>query len=99
MTILTNRFSFSLLAGALAAATALPALAGVYDVDPDHSHIGFSVRHLVSHVPGEFRTFTGKFDFDPKKPDADKATFTIKVASISTNNDKRDNHLRSPDFF
>lgn len=73
--------------------------AASYTVDPDHSHVGFSVRHLVSHVPGEFKHYSCDFSFDPKMPESAKATCTIATKSIATGNDKRDNHLRSPDFF
>src|SRR5947209_20469951 len=76
------------------------ARAANYTVDKDHSHVGFSVRHLVSRLPGEFRDFSGEFSFDAKKPEAARAKFAIQAASISTSNEKRDHHLRTaPDFF
>jgi len=83
--------------GALSLATA--AFAADYDVDPAHSHVGFTVKHLVGKVPGEFKDYTGKFSFDDKKPAIFSANFTIKTASISTGNEKRDEHMKSPDFF
>ncbi len=70
-----------------------------YTVDKDHSRVGFSVRHLVGHVSGNFRDFSGTFKFDPKKVGASLADFTIDVGSINTDNEKRDAHLKSPDFF
>jgi polyisoprenoid-binding protein YceI len=70
-----------------------------YSVDKDHSRVGFSVRHLVSHVSGNFKDFSGTFKFDAKKPEASKVDFSINAASINTDNDKRDAHLKSPDFF
>lgn len=70
-----------------------------YLIDPVHSHVGFTIRHLVSKVPGEFKDFSGEFEFDPKKIEASRGRFAVKAASISTNQDKRDEHLRSPDFF
>lgn len=71
-----------------------------YTVDKDHSHVGFTVRHLVSRLPGEFRDFSGEFNFDAKKVQASHAKFAIQTASIFTNNEKRDNHLKTAaDFF
>jgi polyisoprenoid-binding protein YceI len=70
-----------------------------YTVDATHSHIGFTAKHMVSKVPGDFKDFSGTFSFDEKNPSSFKADFTIKVASIDTNEPKRDAHLKSPDFF
>ena len=73
--------------------------AAEYTVDKDHSRAGFQVRHLVTRLQGEFKDFEGTFSFDEKKPEAASGKFTVKAASINTNHDKRDNHLRSADFF
>jgi polyisoprenoid-binding protein YceI len=73
--------------------------AELYDVDPAHSHIGFSVRHLLGKVPGEFKDFEGQIDVNEKKPETSNVKFTVKTASINTNNEKRDGHLKSGDFF
>lgn len=70
-----------------------------YTVDAAHSTVGFSVRHLAGRTKGVFRDFTGSFTFDPQKPDAVKGSFTAKAGSIDTGNAKRDDHLRSGDFF
>jgi len=78
---------------------ALPALAATYEADPSHSNVDFTVRHIVSKVNGSFRAFKGTFDFDDKKPENSKANFTVDATSIDTGNAKRDDHLRSPDFF
>ena len=76
------------------------ALAAEYKVDPDHSKIGFSVRHLmISNVHGDFKEFEGSFNFDPDKGTLSNANFTAKAASVDTGNAKRDEHLRSPEFF
>ncbi|MCS6771083.1 MAG: YceI family protein [Kiritimatiellae bacterium] len=78
--------------GALRAAT--------YEVDPSHSHIGFAVRHMVvATVRGTFDEYVGSFNYDPENPANFSASATIKTASINTRNAKRDDHLRSPDFF
>ncbi len=70
-----------------------------YGIDKTHSHIGFSVRHILSPVPGEFKDYDGSFTFDEKKPESSKVDVTIHAASISTDNEMRDKHLNSPDFF
>jgi polyisoprenoid-binding protein YceI len=88
--------SVVVLASALVAQVAF---ATEFTVDPAHSSIGFSIRHLVSHVKGEFKEFEGKINMDEKKPEASKVEFTVKSDSINTNNEKRDNHLKSEDFF
>lgn len=73
--------------------------AAEYGFDKAHSHIGFSVKHILSKVPGEFKDYDGSFSFDPAKPESGKIDVTIQTASISTDNDMRDKHLQSPDFF
>jgi len=70
-----------------------------YVIDRSHSYVGFQVRHFVSKVPGKFNAFTGSIVFDPKKLDGLQATVDIDAGSIDTDNDKRDNHLKSADFF
>lgn len=80
---------------------ALPAQAApvTYKVDVDHSTVGFQIRHLFSQVKGRFDKFQGTIVFDPDAPASTKVEGSIDVASINTNNQKRDNHLRNPDFF
>ena len=74
--------------------------AETYQIDPVHSSVGFSVKHLtVSTVTGEFRDFSGTIQFDPVNPAAFMAEANIKAASIDTRQPKRDEHLRSADFF
>ncbi len=82
-------------------ALSLTAFAGdVYHLDKAHTTIGFSVKHMViTTVPGKFKDFDGSITYDPKNPLATSAEVTIKTASINTGNEKRDGHLRSPDFF
>jgi polyisoprenoid-binding protein YceI len=80
-------------------ALAAPAMAATYDVDPAHTSIGFSVRHLViSNVKGSFDKYTGSFELDAKDA-LTSATAEIETASINTRDPKRDEHLRSADFF
>lgn len=83
----------------LALALAAPAAAEVWTIDKPHSNVGFSVRHFVSNVPGNFRDFHGQIVYDAENPAASSVEVTVQAASIDTANDQRDNHLRSPDFF
>ena len=76
------------------------ASAATWNIDPDHSSVGFSIRHLmVSNVKGNFDRFSGTVDLDDKNITASKVTATIDASSIDTRVQKRDDHLRSPDFF
>jgi len=82
-------------------ALALPgiALAGAWKIDPAHSSVGFKIRHFFSKVPGAFTEFGGTIEFDPEKPEEAKVEVVIQAASIDTDHEKRDGHLRSEDFF
>lgn len=85
---------------ATALLTAVSAHAAEYTVDPDHSSIGFKVRHLgISSVAGQFADVSGNFTFDPKNIKAASAQAKIAAKSVDTQQAKRDEHLRSPDFF
>lgn len=75
------------------------AQAADYDVDASHSNVDFKIRHMMSKVNGNFGKFSGTFSFDAKKPEASKGVFTVEAASINTNNEKRDGHLKGEDFF
>jgi polyisoprenoid-binding protein YceI len=71
-----------------------------WTIDPLHSSVSFSVRHMmVSNVTGDFTRFKGTVSTDPK--DVTKATVEaeIDVASLTTRVEARDRHLKSPDFF
>lgn len=81
-------------------ALAVPALAAEYEIDTAHSAISFKIKHLgISNVKGTFDDFSGTFTFDPAAPASASVEAVIQVASISTGNEKRDEHLRAPDFF
>lgn len=75
------------------------AWAATYRIDPDHSSVEFKIRHLFSWVRGQFDEFEGTFDYEPGKPEAWKAGAVIQTAGINTRVKKRDDHLRSKDFF
>jgi polyisoprenoid-binding protein YceI len=73
--------------------------ADTYTIDKVHSDVGFQVRHFVSKVRGNFTDFEGTIQIDQARPEASSVVFTIKAASINTNNEDRNKHLNSPDFF
>lgn len=77
-----------------------PAFSAAYDIDASHSSVMFKVKHLaISTVTGRFDKFSGTFHYDPKDTGAWKVEAKIEAASINTGIDKRDDHLRSADFF
>ncbi len=85
--------------GMMYAVSGLSLHAAQYKIDADHSTIGFKVRHLIGKVNGRFDKFEGSFTYDKANPTAWKTQATIDAASINTNTAKRDDHLRSADFF
>jgi polyisoprenoid-binding protein YceI len=76
-----------------------PAGVDTYRIDSVHSNIGFRVRHLMSKVTGRFGKVEGTVRMNPRDVAKSSVDVTIEVASVSTNDDKRDGHLKSPDFF
>jgi len=71
-----------------------------WNIDPSHSAISFSVRHMVvSKARGRFTKWGGQIRFDPDDPAASSVEVTIDPASIDTADAQRDAHLRSADFF
>jgi len=71
-----------------------------WTLDPSHSGINFTVRHMVvSKVRGTFSRWQGTLDYDAAQPEASRVSVQIEAASINTNEPKRDEHLRSADFF
>lgn len=76
-----------------------PLRADDYTVDPSHTSVIFGISHLgYSFTYGRFNKVSGAFTLDPAKPDAASFTLTIDANSIDTNDAKRDDHLRGPDF-
>lgn len=84
-------FAIVLSSGALANET--------YKFDQTHSKIGFSVHQFLGTTNGKFTKFDGKIDIDREHPGNSSVTARIDVRSIDTGIVKRDNHLRSPEFF
>ncbi len=81
-----------------ATATALTSIpAGIYNVDPSHSNVGFEVRHMgIATVRGAFKKFDGTVD---ATGDAPSLSGTVEVDSVDTGDENRDGHLQSPEFF
>lgn len=75
------------------------AAAETFKIDPAHSSVGFTIRHIVSKVPGKFNTFSGALQIDRADFAKSSVEATIDVASIDTENKQRDDHLRTADFF
>ncbi len=85
---------------ALVTVLALPTMAAEYSIDSAHSSVNFQIKHLaISKVNGAFLDFTGSINFDETDLSATSAEAVIQLASVNTGNTKRDDHLRSPDFF
>ncbi|HLL08177.1 MAG TPA: YceI family protein [Nocardioidaceae bacterium] len=79
---------------------AIEDLSGDYSLDVAHTRIGFSARHaMVTSVRGSFQDFEGTAHLDAADPTKSSAKLTIQVASLTTGQEQRDAHLRSPDFF
>jgi polyisoprenoid-binding protein YceI len=92
--------STALVAVLIATLLAVPAAsAASLNIDPDHSTVGFSVRHLFTNVKGQFNTFEGTIEFDQKSLASSKVNAVIQTASIDTNVEARDKDLRSDRFF
>jgi polyisoprenoid-binding protein YceI len=99
--MLTKRLSFYLaVAASLFAFAATAAAAGKYGLDTAHSSVVFSVKHMViSNVKGSFDTFDAVILYDPENIENSSVEVSIDVSSINTKDEKRDEHLRSADFF
>jgi polyisoprenoid-binding protein YceI len=72
----------------------------LWTVDPAHTTVGFSVRHLmITNVRGTFEKVGGTVRYDPARPEAARVEITIAADSVDTREPQRDAHLRSADFF
>jgi len=71
-----------------------------WNLDPTHSELGFKIKHLmIANVSGSFRNFNAEVETENKDFTTARITFTADMHSISTNNEQRDQHLRTSDFF
>ena len=71
-----------------------------WQIDPVHSEMTFRVRHFVTKVPGTFKVWEGSIVADPANlGQGGSVAVTVQTGSVDTKNERRDTHLRSPDFF
>ena len=85
--------------GLLLSFTTIDANAPTWNIDNNHTSIGFEVTHFFTPVAGSFKDFEGTLNFDPENLAGSSADFTVQIASVETDNDKRNGHLQSEDFF
>ncbi len=90
--------AFTLAAAALLSSAAFAATTD-YTFDGAHTSAAFSVRHIFTQVPGRFTELSGTLHLDEQDLTKSSVEVTIPAASVSTSNERRDNHLRSQDFF
>ena len=79
--------------------TAYEALAPEWKIDNNHSSISFEVNHFFTPVAGSFKDFEGNLSFDAENLEGSSTIFTVQIASVETDSDKRNGHLQSEDFF
>jgi polyisoprenoid-binding protein YceI len=72
--------------------------AGTYEIDPGHTEVGFVARHMLTRVRGRFTEFAGRIVLEDE-PERSTVEVDVLAASVQTNLDMRDNHLKSGDFF
>ena len=98
--VIKNFVNALMLVGAVTLGWSSVAGAAEYSIDTSHSSVNFQIKHLaISKVNGSFNDFSGSFHFDPANPGALRAEAVIQTASVDTDNEKRDDHLRNEDFF
>jgi polyisoprenoid-binding protein YceI len=77
-----------------------PAAPGAYSIDPVHSSVAFRIKHMnIAPFYGQFDEMTGSVSFDAADPTKSSIDASIKVDSVNTHNGKRNDHLKSQDFF
>jgi len=93
-----SKTRFALLAAVFAAAA--PAFAAeTFQFDKSHTNVGFQVRHIFTMVSGRFTDYAGAIQVDRARPESSTVELTIQASSIDTSEPRRDQHLRSADFF
>lgn len=78
---------------------ASPVLASHYEIDSDHSSVAFKIRHMFSKTIGHFKKFKGQIEYSPDKNKTWSTNVEIEATSLDTDQKKRDEHLRSAEFF
>ncbi len=71
---------------------------GAWEMDAEHSSIGFRIKHVSGYVTGFFTRFSGEVDFDPARPEKGQFYLLVDSSSVATGVPARDEHLRGPDF-
>ncbi len=100
MSLVNKLHSVTLLAGVALFAAAASAQTSTWKIDPVHSGVEFKIRHLgVSNVRGTFSKPKGTVTLDEKDVTHSSVEATIDTATVNTNEEARDKHLKSPDFF
>jgi polyisoprenoid-binding protein YceI len=103
LTLATVPALFAAATAAVPAPAAVPADTAAapvrWQIDASHSELTFRIRHLVSRVRGQFNTWSGTIVADPASLAGGSVSVDIQTASIDTNQERRDTHLRSADFF
>lgn len=94
---LFSMFAVAIFGIALIAAVNM--VATPWTIDKSHSSIKFEIRHFFSNVPGAFHEYDANVNFNPENLGESSIDVTIQVASVDTENERRDNHLRNEDFF
>jgi len=80
--------------------TATPATVTTWNIDPAHSAVEFKVKHMmISHVKGSVRGLKGALTLDETDPDRSSVKATAEIGTLSTGDEQRDGHLKSPAFF
>ena len=92
------RLATALVATALFAAVASAATTQ-WKTDKAHTEVAFEIRHFFNKVHGKFTDFDATINFDDQDPSKISVDGTVQATSVLTNNDRRDNHLRTEDFF
>ncbi len=97
----TQLFKTMLVLMSLLFLLAVPVMAeNTYEIDPSHSSILFGIKHLgAGHVYGRFNNPVGMLSFDEKNPEKSSVVIEVKASDIDTANQKRDDHLKSAEFF
>lgn len=99
-TALAAALAVGAISGLHAQPAAAPAPAQAWKVDAVHSHVTFTISHFgISKQEGRFNDVSGTIHFDPANLAGSKIDVTVDIASIDTNNEMRDKHLRTEDYF
>lgn len=94
-----RKLTVALMILALVAPAVAVAAADAWSVDPNHTEVNFRVSHFFTPVNGSFEDYEVDLQFDPEDLENSRVTARIAVASVNTGNERRDDHLRSEDFF